>query len=191
MIVVLGPLLASLAAIAAHRRERPVGPAALSTLVAAWALWGLAWALTPRPVAPSAGLVVLAVGLATGVGAVLAHARGPRRRAVSSPRLLPLALGVLALVGVEFVMQAHQLLFAWPAYRSLPAGAEVIEEHALEDPLLPDFSYSLSARMSAADFEAWTRALGLTACGEEHERCGTTSHATWTDGVGHFFAYDD
>ena len=120
-----------------------------------------------------------------------AFARGPR---VSSRRGRPrvwvaIAAAVLSPVLVLSVWDGRR----WPARRHLPEGAVVLEEGALLDDFLGDFSYRLRARMDRAQLEAWMRALDVAPT-DDPNRWGTTfadggSHwagARWEDGVATF-----
>jgi hypothetical protein len=87
----------------------------------------------------------------------------------------------------------------WPARRHLPRGAVVIEEKIQDDLFLPDFTYEMTARMSAGAFVEWMAQLkvprDLTSAepfaygsGSE-ETCGT--RAGFEGGIGWFRSWCD
>jgi hypothetical protein len=86
----------------------------------------------------------------------------------------------------------------WPARRHLPAAAAVVREEIVEDGFLPDFSYTMDATMTDAQFDDWMRDLGLVPCSPLGEWCHPRqptdgewgAHGSYDGRVGHFSSWD-
>jgi hypothetical protein len=117
-----------------------------------------------------------------------------RRRAIALVAVVVMS----ALVAVASWL--YERMTSWPARRALPRGAVVLSENAQITPVLGDYFYDLTARMTPDEFAEWMRRLDLAPCGYEsaplrwrgpvapdHDEWG--SGAVYDDGVGRFHSW--
>lgn len=194
--VVVGPTLGLAGALVSWRRARSPLRGFFAVCGAGWVSWfvacGIASFLFPRyPVdGEPSEVVVFAMTVPLGLVAaaailwLLSREAAPARGMTGLARLKPLALAASIAAGL-LVWGVYEMK-TWPARRRLPLDAVVVEEWAMEDGFLPDYSYRLRARMRERDFEGWARSLDLVPAGprtfegvdEHHER-----RASFADGV--------
>lgn len=204
-ILLLTPVVGAFGASLQRSRGRGAMSGFLLASGASWGGWIVgaftAIALFPeypgagRPSEPVAMLFVLP-GLLGGASALRWLAtRGTVVRPPGRARRVGLGAAVVlaALLAVGGVLSKVEIDM-WPAMRALPEGAVVLEETALMDTFLGDYTYTLRARMSESEFREWMRRLdveptedpsryGAPRDGVEPE-CGRRGR--YVDGVGAF-----
>lgn len=141
-------------------------------------------------------MLFLLPGLIAGGATLRWFGRGPivRERSRTTRFVLALAVVVASVLATWGVVR-HMDREIWQPRRLLPDGSEVIEENIEEDGFLPDYNYSMRARMSESSFHQWMRRLGVEPTDdparygdvgpyEVDQQCGQRAH--YEDGVGTF-----
>lgn len=204
-ILLLTPLLALFAASLRRARGQDIFTGVYVMGLISGASWvGAAWVLLELfpdyphgdDLSEPMAMLFLLPGLIAGGATLHWFGRGPviRKRSRASRLVLALAVVLAATLAVLGIVR-HMDREIWRPRRLLPDGAEVIEEHIEEDGFLPDYNYSMRARMSEPSFHQWMRRLGVEPT-DDPARYGDVgphdisqqcrAHGHYEDGVGAF-----
>ena len=206
--LVLGPVFGVMGALLQWRREENVAFGAIVVVGASWLAWfvscGVALVLFPgypvsgAPPEPIA-MAFTVPGAAAGILVLqwLATRRPPTRgdaKRFAAAGWLAVVVGVLLSVGL---VEGHARLTTSAARRALPASAVIVSEEAYADAFVGDHRYTLSARMSPAEFRDWMRRLGLRELpgrALDYEREGSSmfdcgAEGWYRNGVGHYVSW--